>query len=98
MDTKKLASIFKALSNENRLEIYLQILNSYEESYDAGCECFVTEIIGKLKIGAPTISHHLKELSNAGLIITEKRGKYLVARINEELLKELSNIFNISRD
>ena len=98
MDTKELASIYKALSNENRLEIYLQILNSYEESYDTGCECFVTEIIGKLKIGAPTISHHLKELSNAGLIITEKRGKYLVARINEELLKELSNVFNISRD
>ena len=64
MDTKELASIYKALSNENRLEIYLQILNSYEENYDAGCECFVTEIIGKLKIGAPTISHHLKELSN----------------------------------
>lgn len=98
MDTKELASIYKALSNENRLEIYLQILNSYEENYDAGCECFVTEIIGKLKIGAPTISHHLKELSNAGLIITEKRGKYLVARINEELLKELSCIFKISRD
>ena len=98
MDTKELASIFKALSNENRLEIYLQILNSYEESYDSGCECFVTEIIGRLKIGAPTISHHLKELSNARLIITEKKGKYLVARVNKELLEELSNILKISKE
>lgn len=31
---------------------------------------------------APTISHHLKELSNAELIFTEKRGKFLVARVN----------------
>ena len=98
MNTKELASIYKALSNENRLEIYLQILNSYEESFDTGCECFVTEIIGKLKIGAPTISHHLKELTNAGLVITEKKGKFLVARINEELLKELNNSLKIIRE
>jgi len=98
MNTKKLASIYKALSNENRLEIYLQILNSHEESFDAGCECLITEIIGKLKIGAPTISHHLKELTNAGLIITEKKGKFLVARINEELLQELNNSLKIIRE
>ena len=97
MNTKELALIYKALSNENRLEIYMQILNSYEERFDAKCECFVTEIIGKLKIGAPTISHHLKELSNAKLIFTEKRGKFLVARINEDLLKEISCTFKISK-
>ena len=35
MDTKELAKIFKALSNENRLEIYLQIAKSSEKSFDA---------------------------------------------------------------
>lgn len=37
-------------------------------------------------LAPPTISHHLKELANADLIVTDKRGKYLVARINRETL------------
>ncbi|MBE6072237.1 MAG: winged helix-turn-helix transcriptional regulator [Clostridium butyricum] len=98
MDSKKLAKIFKALSNENRLEIYLEILKCNEKSYkdDVCCECFITDIINKFNIGAPTISHHLKELSNAGLIITEKKGKFLIARINEKLVSEACNILRIN--
>lgn len=98
MDTKDLAKIFKALSNENRLEIYLQIVKSNEKEFDAKCECFISDIIDKLNIGAPTISHHLKELSNAKLIFTEKRGKFLVAKVNEELLNELCSVLTLKRD
>lgn len=98
MDTRKLARIFKALSNENRLELYFQIVKSTEKSFDTNCECFINDVISKLNIGAPTISHHLKELSNANLIFTEKRGKFLVARVNEELLNELCNILTIKRN
>ncbi|NMM62656.1 winged helix-turn-helix transcriptional regulator [Clostridium sp. P21] len=98
MDTKELAKIFKALSNENRLELYFQILRSAEKSFDTNCECFINDVISKLNIGAPTISHHLKELSNANLIFTEKKGKFLVARANEELLNEICSILTIKRD
>lgn len=98
MDNKELAKIFKALSNENRLEIYLQIAKNSEKSFEAECECFINDIISKLNIGAPTISHHLKELSNANLIFTEKRGKFLVAKVNEELLNEIRSFFNLKRD
>lgn len=98
MDKKELAKIFKALSNENRLEIYFEIVKSNEKSFNTNCECLISDVISKLNIGAPTISHHLKELSNANLIFTEKRGKFLVAKINQELLKELSNIFILKRD
>ena len=98
MDTKELAKIFKALSNENRLEIYFQIVKSSEKSYDTKCECLINDVISKLNIGAPTISHHLKELSNANLIFTEKRGKFLVAKVNEQLLNELSSLLTIRRD
>lgn len=92
MDTKKYAQIFKALSNENRLELYLQIVRRQEASFEKGRECFMTDIIERLNIGAPTISHHLKELANAGLIYTEKKGKYLVCKVNEELVREVSNL------
>ena len=100
MNSKELAKVFKALSNENRLEIYLEILKSSEKSFENNCtcECFISEIINKFNIVAPTISHHLKELSNAGLITTEKRGKFLIAKINKETISEASRIIDISKD
>ncbi|EGW39705.1 metalloregulator ArsR/SmtB family transcription factor [Desulfosporosinus sp. OT] len=73
MDTKKAAKIFKALSNPNRLELYFKIANMHESSFQTNSECFVTDIISSLNIGAPTISHHIKELVNADLISTEKK-------------------------
>ena len=90
MDTKKMAKIFKALSNPNRLELYLKIAEAHETSVKADGECFVTDIINCLNIGAPTISHHIKELVNAELIVTEKRGKFLICRVNEKLVTEVS--------
>ncbi|WP_167957014.1 ArsR/SmtB family transcription factor [Anaerosporobacter faecicola] len=88
MTTKQLANIHKALSNENRLEIFHSILESEEKSFDS-CPCLVSAIMDKLCIGAPTISHHLKELVNAGLIETMKDGKYLVAKVNYETVNAL---------
>ena len=95
MDTKKAAKIFKALSNANRLELFFKIANMHESSFEAGCECFVTDIISSLNIGAPTISHHIKELVNADLISTEKKGKFLICRVNEELIEELSQLLSL---
>lgn len=92
MDTQKLAKIFKALSHPNRLELYLEIAKKQEASFQTCCGCFVSDIIGSLNIGAPTISHHLKELTNAGLIVTERRGKNLVARINEQTIEEANAV------
>lgn len=95
MNAKKMAEIFKALSNEKRLEIFLQILKSERKSFPETCDCFVSEIIGKIGIGAPTVSHHLKELSSAGLIETEKNGKFLVARVNRKVLAEIRDALDI---
>lgn len=95
MDIKKAAKIFKALSNPNRLELYLKIAEANESSFEAGCDCFVTDIISSLNIGAPTISHHIKELVNADLIITEKKGKFLICRINENLVDEVSKMLSL---
>ena len=92
MDTQKMAKIFKALSHPNRLELYLEIAKKHEASFQTCCGCFVSDIIGSLNIGAPTISHHLKELTNAGLIVTERRGKNLVARINEQTIEEANAV------
>jgi len=87
-----MAKIFKALSNENRLELYLKIAEAHEASFQTGGACCVADIIACLNIGAPTISHHIKELVNADLITTEKKGKFLVCRVNEELVSEVSRM------
>ena len=93
----RLAKIFKALSNPNRLELYLEIAKTYETSFSTDGECFISDICNSLKIGAPTISHHLKELANADLITTERRGKFLVARLNEATIKAANKILSIQK-
>ena len=96
MNTKQLARIHKALSNENRLEIFLGILQYENKDFETGPDCIMQKIMQNLCIGAPTISHHLKELSDAGLITTAKNGKFLVATVNKEVIEELSKEFNFS--
>ena len=102
MNNVQLAKVLKALSHPNRLELFFEIARQSEARFESGeerCgECFITDIIGSLKIGAPTISHHLKELANAGLITTERRGKYLIARVNEETIGEVNRLLAISND
>lgn len=95
MDTKKMAKVFKALSNPNRLELYMQIVEKQENCYETNCECLIHDIAKSLNIGAPTISHHLKELSNAELIFTERKGKYVVARVNEEMVDEVNKLLKL---
>jgi DNA-binding transcriptional ArsR family regulator len=93
MDTVTLAKVLKALSHPKRLELYFKIAEQNQADFETGCECFVTDMINLLKLGAPTISHHIKELENAGLIRTERKGKYLSASINAETLVEVNKIF-----
>lgn len=96
MESKELAKIFKALSNENRLEIYKEIAKQENIDYEQKCECSISDILSCLKIGAPTISHHLKELANANLITTEKSGKFLIAHINKNTLEKIKSFIEIN--
>jgi len=95
MDSKELSKIFKALGNENRLEIYKEIAKLENVDFEQKCECPIVDILSCLKIGAPTISHHLKELANVNLITTEKNGKFLMARINKKTLEQIKNFIDL---
>lgn len=98
METKKMARIFKALSNPNRLELYLQIVKKHETSYKTCGECLISDITESLNIGAPTISHHLKELSSVELIYTEKKGRYLVAKVNEDVVNQVNEYLKLQQN
>lgn len=80
MDIDRLAAIFKALSDPNRLAI-LQMLRDEcggECRFEAGGEGkTVSEIASCCEVGLSTVSHHLKELRRAGLVDCEKRGQWV---------------------
>jgi ArsR family transcriptional regulator len=92
MTAEEMARIFKALSDPNRLKI-LQILR---ECCPSGCRLSetdegnsVSKIAEQFDLSLSTVSHHLKELRIAGLIICEKRGQTVYCAPNEEILQKL---------
>ena len=93
MEAKQLVKIMKALSNETRWRLYEEIAKHEESNFEAP-ECNISDIVKVFGLSPPTISHHLKELANADLITTEKRGKYLVARINKKTLAEVKKVLS----
>lgn len=72
--------IFKALSDANRLKILLLLK---ERSY-SGCE-----FLSRLDIAQPTLSHHLKVLTDAGLIIFKKSGRWREYSLNEKAFSQI---------
>lgn len=84
---------FKALGDPTRLRI-LRVLSCCPERLDqevngttAGAVC--CQITGADKISS-TISHHLKELREAGLIQMERNGKNMICTLDREALKRLA--------
>lgn len=94
----EMALAFKALSHPNRLQIYVELLQLREKIIASGsdkdCSCPLTEFMNKLNIGAPTVSHHIKELVNAKLIWVERQGKFMTCHLNNEMREELETFFN----
>lgn len=90
-ETNELSKAFKALANPNRLTLFLNLMKETQMSVEAGNahSCFLAPLIQNLNVGAPTVSHHIKELVNAGLIHTQREGKQLVCTVNENMLKRV---------
>lgn len=67
-DAERTARTLKALADPARLRL-LSILASHEGG--EACVCDLTEPVG---LSQPTVSHHLKVLTEAGFVTREKRG------------------------
>lgn len=95
-EARELAQAFRALGNPHRLAIYLRLLLHAETQSTAVLHsCALQELIDKLDIGAPTISHHIKELVAAGLISVTRDGKYLRCTLNEAMRQRLTGTFDV---
>ena len=81
----------------NRFKLFLEILEAGKSSFDQeglGHSCFLHTIMDRLEIGAPTVSHHLKELVNANLVTTERQGKFVTCQVNAAAVDQLAQFFS----
>src|SRR5207237_4547872 len=93
----RLAGIFKALGDPTRLGIFemLRCCSGEERGVEVGEEgelrpagsLSVGEVCCRFQGSMSTISHHLKELRLAGLIRTEKRGRWIYCSVDPGALE-----------
>ena len=80
-DAESLARGFAALADPVRLRL-LSLIAASEEV----CSCDLLKPLGKSQ---PTVSHHTKALAEAGLIVGEKRGRWVYWRVVREQVEAL---------
>lgn len=85
--------LLKALSHENRLAIFERLRRQALACDGPGEGCSVGDIAQQFNLALSTVSHHLKELKEAGLITCEQRGQHTYCLINEEAVKALRDFF-----
>ena len=81
-----LAAAFAVLADPVRLRLLSLLVSA-----SAGEAC-VCELVGPLERSQPTVSHHLKILVDAGLIVGEKRGRWVWYRVLPGKLAELRGV------
>jgi ArsR family transcriptional regulator len=89
VDRRAFLRITRALVDGRRFEILERIAAVKDE-----ISC--SDLRAKIPISRATLSHHLKELANAGLIETRRRSRYMYLRMRKktwsEYLKRLREI------
>lgn len=82
----EMASVCKAMSHPARVAI-VEYLAKKEH-------CICGEIVNELPLAQPTVSQHLKELKNAGIIKGNIEGNNICYCIDEKVLEKLRNFFS----
>lgn len=99
MDDINLVKIFKALSCEQRLYLFKALYEWCETEENKAGDCAYTDGLDKcftkacccMDLSKSTISHHFKELQNAGLISYSRKGQSFCCKINYEAIEAIRN-------
>ena len=82
------AELFKTLGDPARV----RIVNLLATSSEPVCACELYEPLG---LAQPTVSHHLKKLTDAGLLEREQRGKWAYFSLQREAVEKLAAVADL---
>ena len=85
-EAERLASALKVIADPARLRL-LSLIQA-QPDHEA-CVCNLTEPLG---LTQPTVSHHLRVLREAGLVVREQRGSWAYFRVVDEQLAQLRDL------
>ena len=96
-DVERLAAAFAALSNPQRLRMFIKLASTCcagkGEPGQSRRFCCATEVGEDLDLAGSTVSHHLKELRQAGLMHVERHGRRIDCWASQETLERLATFF-----
>lgn len=88
-EADRYATLFKVLAESMRLRILSQLAAG-------GCgPVSVNELTEMMGLSQPTISHHLKKMTEAGLLERTREGRTVIHRVKPELFTELRTVLQI---
>ena len=82
------AELFKALADPARV----RIVNALATADEPVCACEFEPALG---LSQPTVSHHLKKLTDVGLLEREQRGKWAYFSLKRNAVEKLAKIADL---
>lgn len=87
-DAEQVATALKALADPSRLRLLSIVASSVDQE---ACVCDLIEPIG---LSQPTVSHHLKVLTEAGFLRRSKRGTWAYYRLQSDALRAVAHLLS----
>ncbi|MBB5937299.1 ArsR/SmtB family transcription factor [Streptomyces zagrosensis] len=88
-DAEVMAAMFKALSDPVRLRLFSKVASHPDGE---ACVCDIADV----GVSQPTVSHHLKKLREAGLLLADRRGTWIYYRVVPSVLAAMSGMLSDS--
>ncbi|SBV26063.1 transcriptional regulator, ArsR family [Micromonospora krabiensis] len=90
-DAERLAGVLKAFADPARLRL-LSLIQSAPQG-----EASVTDLTAPLGLSQPTVSHHLRILTEAGLLERDKRGVWVYYKIVPSAIAAIADLLTPPR-
>ncbi|MEO3770687.1 metalloregulator ArsR/SmtB family transcription factor [Micromonospora sp. B9E7] len=90
-DAERLAAVLKAFADPARLRL-LSLIQSSPEG-----EASVSDLTAPLGLSQPTVSHHLRILTEAGLLERDKRGVWVYYRLMPSAIAAIAELLTPPR-
>jgi ArsR family transcriptional regulator, arsenate/arsenite/antimonite-responsive transcriptional repressor len=87
-EAESTATLFKALGDPARV----RIVNMLAQTGEAVCACAFEPA---LELAQPTVSHHLRKLTEAGLLEREQRGKWAYFSLRRDAVEKLAAVADL---